>query len=161
MKIVAFLQNPYFHAGTDPRHIELYASNQRFHQLVLAGTATGKALVKAFGQELYGKIWWDNASPDHGDCADEVKKYDSHHMCRVIALIKPTHVLLFGRMAQRGWDELIARGYFNTIHSAIEAPAFISVHRARHPMAMGSSREHLKTISDEIKRLNVQADFGL
>src|SRR3990167_2770088 len=103
MITLAFLQNPWFKPGTQPRLIELYARDQTFHRRVLALSATGRALRKMFGP-LYEEIVWDNANTRHGDVRDAMLPPDPHHIARRLAEVKPDVVLLLGRQAQIGWD---------------------------------------------------------
>lgn len=141
VKILAFLQNPYFHPGTQQRHIDLYATNQRFHRMVLERSATGKALVRAFGRELYDEIVWDNASQAHGWLRGHVSPPDPEHMRRRFVEEKPDVVLLFGKQALTGWNEV-----------DVDEKNLV-VLMAPHPMARGSQVDHLAQISNAVKRL--------
>lgn len=148
-KILAFLQNPWFKPGTSPRHIEMYRENQEFHRRVLSMSATGRALERALGGELYRRIHWDNACPAHGETRDAVFPPDVNHMAWLVAMHKPDVVLLFGRQAQTGWDKMwiaIGAGTFNP-------PYAPSVYRSAHPMARGSAIRHLENIAREVKKL--------
>lgn len=144
MKILAFLQNPWFKPGTSERHIKMYAENDSFHRKVLAGSATGRALRKAFGDELYEKIIWDNASPQHGDTPDSKFPPDTRYMVYKYTQAQPDVVLLFGRQAQDGWDRLV--NIYGSLTRSI-------VFRAPHPMAMGSAKAHLADIVARVKSL--------
>lgn len=138
--ILAFLQNPWFRPGTQARHIEMYRTNQDFHRRVLLLSATGRALLRAFGPELYGKIIWENACPRHGSERRSKMPADRDHMARTIAKWKPDLILCFGREANVGMAPLQRPG----------GPAVLS---APHPMAHGSAAEHLKDIVREVKKL--------
>lgn len=147
MKILAFLQNPWWKAGTDPRHIEMYRENARFRSIVLTHSATGRALRRAFGDELYDAIAWDNASYEYSETRGHVARPDFMYMARRVAAVRPDVVLLFGGQAQSGW-ELIQEQ--NNLSGLTVRPVVL---RAPHPMARGSQVDHLKKISAEVKRL--------
>src|SRR5438067_416503 len=97
MKILAFLQNPWFRASTDPRHIAMYREDQNFHRRVLLMSATGRALYRAFGPELYAQIHWDNANPHHGGERGAQFPPDVWHMLTIVVSVRPDVILLFGR----------------------------------------------------------------
>lgn len=137
MRILAFLQNPWFRPGTSERHIKMYRDDPRFHRKVLELYNTGKALRRAFG-DAYDGIVWDNANPLHGETRDAVLRPDFLHMARRIAEVSPKLVLLFGRQAQTGWDQITA---MNTLRGVVQR---VMVLRAPHPMARGSANEHIK-----------------
>lgn len=152
MKMLAFLQNPWFKPGTDERMIQLYRDNPEFHRRVLAMSATGRALKKMFGR-LYDEIIWDNASPAHGEMRDAVSPPDIHHIAGVVARERPDVVLLFGRQAEIGWDQMAeATGLYSF-------PDYhVNVLRAPHPMARGSVNDHLKKIAIQVKLLYAKQD---
>lgn len=139
MKILAFLQNPWFRPGTQPRHIKMYAENQDFHRRVLLLSATGRALIRAFGAELYHKIIWENANPRHGHDRRAKMPHDIGHMAGVIVRHRPDLILCFGDEAKNGMKKLMSEPWPNVLH-------------APHPMAHGSAADHLKEISEEVKR---------
>lgn len=146
-KTMAFLQNAWFKPGTLPRHIEMYNTDQNFHRRVLAMCATGKALIKAFGAELYGQIVWDNASLEHGSVRDHVSEPDFMHMARRIAQERPDVLILFGGKARLGWERVCDMADLNGLKSrkiVLYAP---------HPMARGSQKASLEKIAAEVKRL--------
>ena len=153
MKILAFLQNAWFKPGTDPRHIQLYHDNEDFHRRVLVMSATGRALRKAFGLQLYQEIVWDNASREHGEQRDAVFQPDIHHMARRVAEVKPDVVLLFGRQAETGWDDMAKK---TNLYSFPDYN--VKVFRAPHPTARGSADEHLKKIAIQVKLLYAKID---
>lgn len=142
-KILAFLQNPWFKPGTPERYIQMYREDQDYHRRVLYLSATGKALCRAFGEDLYMAIHWDNANPRHGAGRSAVLAPDVNHMVAVLMRVKPDVVLLFGKQAQRGWDELVSEDILRNRH----------VLRAPHPMAYGSARGHLEKIAMETRAL--------
>lgn len=149
MKILAFLQNPWFKAGTDPRHIKMYATDQDFHRRVLFLSATGRALHAAFGSELYREIIWENANPRHGSHRRDKMPCDTDHMVSVLSKYKPDLILCFGSEAKKGMKKLIIE------------PTCSNVLYAPHPMAHGSAAEHLKEIAREVKRRYENQDAGV
>lgn len=150
MKILAFLQNPWFKPGTDERHVRMYAENDDFRRRVLAMSATGRALIRAFGEPLYSRIVWDNASPAHGERRDAQFPPDIVHMMTSIVRNQPDVLLLFGRQSQAGWA---------AIHKKFldSRPGKRIVLEAAHPMARGSAIEHLRVIAEKVRRLCVSS----
>lgn len=140
MKILAFLQNPWFRPGTSQRHIRMYAENQSFHRKVLYLSATGRALHRAFGEELYGQIVWENACPRHGTERRAKMPYDLVHMARVLVLEKPELIICFGREAKMGMNKLMSEPWPNVLY-------------APHPMAHGSAAEHLRRVAEDVKEI--------
>ena len=104
VKIVAFLQNPWFHPGTHKSIITRYTEDQVFHRRVLGMSMTGKRLRQAFG-ELYDKIWWDNANPTPAFHSAGMKEPDQAHIYRVLNTQEPHLVLTFGRKAEAALRE--------------------------------------------------------
>lgn len=147
MKIIAFLQNPWFKEGTPKFIIDKYGNCQTFHRRVLAMSATGKALMRAFGRDLYGRIVWDNACPHHGSTRRHAEKPDFLHMARRVAEEQADVILLFGAHAQRGWDQVMMDKELSDMRWRR------TVLRAPHPMAMGNAAEHLRKISRQVKAL--------
>ena len=143
VKTLAFLQNPWFRPGTSQRLIDKYRDDTDIHRRILAMSATGRALVKAFGVKLYREIVWDNANPNHGVTRRAKLSPDPYYMAMRIVTYRPDVILLFGRQAQDG---------FNTLFPDKD-PHDCTVLRGAHPMAMGSAVEHLKTISEVVQAL--------
>jgi len=144
MKIVAFLQNPWFRPGTNPLLIKKYRTDQEFHRRVLFMSATGRALHAAFSQELYGKIMWENANPAHGDERRSKLPADIGHMATVLVAEKPDLIICFGREARKGMNKLMSEHWPNVLF-------------APHPMAHGSAAEHLREVVDEVRKLCKQS----
>jgi len=149
MKIVAFLQNPWFRPGTDQRLIDLYRTNQEFHRRVLRLSATGKALYNAFGPKLYSEIHWDNANPRSGSTRDTKYPPDMVHMENVIVAQNPDVLLLFGRQAQDGIDRILHESFLKYTFGYV-------VFRAPHPMARGSAVRHLEQIVRDLRSFLAQ-----
>lgn len=142
LKILAYLQNAWFLPGTQQRHVDMYHKDQSFHRRVLAMSATGRALIKAFGRELYDLIIWDNASTEHGATRDHVSPPDPTYMEKRLVEEKPSVVLLFGKQAQRGWEQI-----------GLDLSRAVVVFTAPHPMARGSQVEHLEDIATRVRRI--------
>ncbi len=141
IKIVAFLQNPYFRPGNDPRLIEKYRMDPEFHRRVLLMSATGRALYAAFGPKLYHEIIWDNANPKHGHTRNAMLPADVSHMEITIMLHDPDLILCFGKQAQMGMSKLMGK------------PSWPNVLFAPHPMARGSAADHLRDIVKKVRKL--------
>lgn len=142
--ILAFLQNPWFKEGTPERYIERYRHDRDFHRRVLYLSRTGQALHRAFGEQLYQHVVWENASPFHGDHRGHVSPADPAHMTAQIEKIMPNVVLLFGREAQAGWKKVYLRPSTTIKMVVLEAP---------YPMARGSVIDHLKNIAREVRSI--------
>lgn len=129
MKIVAFMQNPWFPPGTQRAHVDRYRTDQEFHQRLLSRTMSGGRLLQAFGPDTFSKIWWDNVAPEAAEEAAGQTEIDYDHVERVIHTQKPDLIISFGALAERALDNSIG---------AIEIP-YMCCH---HPNARG------KTVSD-------------
>lgn len=138
MKILAFLQNPWFMPGTNPRHIDMYRRNQNFHRKVLLMSATGQALHRAFGPKLYGKIIWENANWRHGSERRAKMPADVAHMINVLVTHGPDLIICFGHEAKIGM-KAVACGSAEVLF-------------APHPMAHGSAADHLRVIIQMVRR---------
>lgn len=151
MKIVAFLQNPWFRSNTDPRLIEKYRVDPEFHRRVLLMSATGHALYAAFGPKLYHEIIWDNANPRHGHTRRAALPADVDHMKIILTLHRPDIILCFGRQAQMGMNKLMNRRVVPFSHATVAWP---NVMFAPHPMAHGSAVSHLNDIVKKVRKLS-------
>ena len=103
IKIVAFLQNPWFKLGTEERIIHLYRDDQEFHRRILASCMTGQRLMTAFG-DLYDTIWWDNTNwrPSWHSAGKVFPDFD--HIKKVLEEVKPNIILHFGNQARDAVD---------------------------------------------------------
>lgn len=144
MKILAYLQNPWFKPGTSSLLIKKYKTDPEFHRRVLYLSATGRALHRAFGPELYMKIIWENANPRHGEERTAHFPADIAHMSGVLATHGPDIIICFGGEAKSGMEKMVGGREPDRCGSA-------KVFYAAHPMARGSVREHLRKIVEEIK----------
>lgn len=106
MKIVAFMQNPWFPPGTSRKTIEAYRDDQAYHRKVLARCMSGKRLMHAF-QDLYWEIYWDNANPEPADSSQGVMEPDISHILRVIETHEPDLILTFGRLPTLGVKDVM------------------------------------------------------
>lgn len=142
MKIVAFLQNPWFKPGTPERTIQRYNEDQRFHRAVLALSPSGKRLKLAFGKGLYDRIVWENASPLPAFSSAEIKHHDLSHMIRVLGREKPALIIAFGAEARKGARNL--GGHYNGVYMLIEA---------KHPSPIGARFDELLQVADLVRGL--------
>jgi hypothetical protein len=101
MKIVAFLQNPWFPPGTKKEHVDKYTTDQRFHRRLLANTMSGRRLLEAFGEDTFKEIWWDNVSPDPAWTSAGVTSTVMAHVERVLREQDPDLILVFGLQAKQ------------------------------------------------------------
>jgi len=100
MKILAFMQNPWFAPGTPREKIDKYRTNQEFHQRTLLETMSGQRLVNAFGPLVFAAIHWDNVAPGASEEASGVTEVDQEHISRVITEVQPVLILTFGNLAE-------------------------------------------------------------
>jgi hypothetical protein len=107
MKILAILQNQWF---KDPEGVKkMYEEhperrNRYIEAFLFMGCLSGKRLEKAFGQELCGKIIWEEASPQIAGFASAVFPADPDHICKALIDHKPQMVLTFGKIATDGFQ---------------------------------------------------------
>lgn len=107
MKIVAFLQNPYFAEGISRADIEKYRDDPVHRARALALSMSGRRLRKAWGDVFFfDKIHWDNANPEHGKISSDMLRADLDHMRSVIQREKPDLVICYARTAEEGMREL-------------------------------------------------------
>jgi len=140
LKIVAFLQNPWFKPGTPRRLIARYRDDPVFRRRVLGAARTGLLLRRMLGEALFESICWENANPRHGTDRLAAFPAEVRHMRRVIHRHAPEVVVLFGRQAQDGFDR-------------IRTPGSFVVLRAPHPQARGSYKRHLAEVSAALREI--------
>lgn len=99
IKIVAFMQNPWFPEGTQKHHLDRYTTDQEFHRRVLANTVSGRRLLESFGHPFFDRIWWDNVCPKATHRPDGQGTVDMMHVERVISEQDPDLILTFGTLA--------------------------------------------------------------
>lgn len=99
MNIVAFMQNPWFKPGTPQWWVDQYREDQVFHRKILARSMSGARLRKAFGDELFGRIHWDNVNWRPSDFSAGMLPPDMDHIRNVYDRVNPSLVICFGRVA--------------------------------------------------------------
>lgn len=100
MKIVAFMQNPWFPPDTRKELIDKYLTDQDFHRRLLGQTMSGHRLKVAFGDEWFARIFWDNVAPLASPHASGITKPDMAHVDKIITEQKPGLILTFGTLAK-------------------------------------------------------------
>lgn len=136
--IVAFLQNPYFKAGTSDTIIMRYRDDQNFHRRILAHSNTGRRLQMAFG-DMYDKIHWDNANWRHTTVAAGKRPPDPEHIDRVLTLKQPDVVIAFGRVAEGAVATLVAKFGIKLVSCT-------------HPSAFGNTMQVLNDFARLIRK---------
>lgn len=147
--ILAFLQNPWFRAGTDQLTIDRYTVDPDFHRRVLALSMTGKRLVRAF-RDLYGTIWWDNASPVPVFTPSGAMPPDLEHIQSRIVAARPSLILTFGNNARDGVMRVNAR-----LASKIGPEATIPLMVCHHPNARGKNMQDLHDFAQKVREWNL------
>jgi len=136
MKIVAFMQNPWFPPGTQKRHVELYNTDQDFHRTLLANTMSGKRLKQAF-KSMFDQIYWDNVAPAAAEEACGKTDVDIEWVEKVIAQQRPDLILTFGTLAKDALAEAIV-------------PTACRVMSCHHPNARFRTQADLDTFAGEV-----------
>lgn len=131
MKIVAFLQNPWFPPGTDFMHISRYKNDDDFRRRVLARSKTGRRLMICWGPDWFSRIIWDNVCPEAGTYSRYKGIPSTDHVAWVIERHDPHVVITYGRLA----TETLCK-YRNETDSG---ERFVMFDFA-HPNAMGQTR---------------------
>lgn len=148
MKIVAFLQNQWWHdpEGVKKRiadHADPEVFRLRLISYGLSICTTGKRLEKyllpAIEPETFKEIHWENSSREIGGRSASSFPADPKHMREVLNVQQPNVVLCFGKIARKGMDNLIV------------APK-IAVLYAVHPASRGSL-DTLKHMARDLKIL--------
>lgn len=116
MKIVAFMQNPWFRLDTPKEAIDRYRTDQEFHRRLLGETMSGNRLRIAFGEHWFKEIWWDNANPKHSDVASGMMDPDIAHIERVIKEQEPNLIITFGAQAKKGVERSVAAISIKCMH---------------------------------------------
>lgn len=121
IKVVAFLQYPWYPVGTVPPAKNMYPTEQDFHRRMLEQTPAGWKLKCAFGDDLFKQIWWDNIGVVHTSNSYHPTKPDIKHVERVIKEQDPDLILVFGTLTKRVLDQsinAIGRKVMETMHPA-------------------------------------------
>lgn len=132
-KILAFLQNPGFPEDTHPETIRQYNLDDDFRRKILKQYMTGQRLLKAFGEEVFDQIVWDNVILQNGTIKKKVPP-DMDHIRAVIAEVKPDIIITFGAVAYRAIKDL----------EEWKGPHFMSP----HPNARGITSDELALFAD-------------
>jgi len=140
MKIVAFLQNCWFPPGTSLYHIRRYLINDDFRRKVLKKGWSGKRLMNAFGEELFDKIIWDNASLEVGATPGHRADADRNHIANVIYNHSPDLILTFGT---------VARDAVRIVNRTCGDGACVL--STKHPNARGFTNEELSHFVKQVK----------
>jgi len=141
-EVVAFLQNPWFRPGTFDETVRMYRENVEFRRRLLARSMSGGRLLRAFGEDWFGKIWWDNANPLHGNDHSARWLADTYHMSDVVTTRCPLVVLTFGRIAANG-------------AAKIRLSRVIRVLSCAHPNAMGITQDDLDVFANRVMSITV------
>lgn len=153
MKIVAFLQNQWWH---DPegvkKRIADHATPEVFRlRLISYGLSictTGKRLEKyllpVIGPEIWKMILWENSSREIGGKSKSAFPADPDHMQTVINEQDPDVILCFGVIARQGLDQCRILSDTDVVHAV-------------HPASRGTLKT-LEEMAQEIKRLKVEWD---
>lgn len=70
------------------------------------GCLTGRRLKKELGEEYCDKIVWEEVSPEIGGYSAAKFPPDYLHISKVIEKHKPTHIIVFGKIAESVLMEL-------------------------------------------------------
>jgi len=113
MKVLAFLQNQWFH---DPDHVRSIlkrhpeARRRIVRYSLFCGCKTGRTLKTALGEEWCRKIVWEEASPQIGGRASSSFPADPGHILTAIEQEKPTVIIALGQIASEAITSLALPG---------------------------------------------------
>lgn len=144
MKIIAFLQNPWFKPGVNQRVIDRYNNDKRYRRIILSGSVTGIRLEKAFGRDLFDLISWYNSSLQTGTTSNFRGKPDPVYMHKVILEENPDMILIFGKIAEQGIERIS-----ELLH---DKKLMRKVFRTQHPTARNRTQS-LQVFSNRIKSI--------
>lgn len=102
MKILAFLQNQWFH---NPEAIKAQFARRPEMRNALIGTylfmgcLTGRRLAAALGDDLCDQIIWEECSPEIGGKSSAAFPADLKHIRHAITEHMPDLILAFGKLA--------------------------------------------------------------
>jgi hypothetical protein len=139
MKILAFMQNPWFPPSTRREYVDRYRTDQEFHKYLLARTMSGQRLLQAFGPEMFDSIHWDNVAPEAAEEASGKTDIDHEHVERVILHVMPDLIISFGKLAEEALDGSIY---------AIKIP-YMCCH---HPNARGYTMADLAQFAVDVQQ---------
>ncbi len=144
MKIVAFLQNQWWHdpEGVKERIASAPDSEKYRRRLIRYGLSictTGKRLEKyllpIIGPEIWKMILWENSSRKIGGKSKSSFPADPNHMQKVIVEQQPDVILVFGKIARAGFEQFTVQ------------PKIVVLY-AVHPASRGSmdTIEHMANV---------------
>ena len=103
MKILAFMQNQWFHNPESARSLYGRYGRERHHELnaffLFRGCKSGRMLRAHLGKELCDKIIWEESSKEIGGHASAKFTADPFHIENCIRLHLPDAVIAFGKIA--------------------------------------------------------------
>lgn len=147
MRILAFMQNPWFPPGTDPRHVKMYRDEQEFHRAVLGRSMSGRRLMEAFGY-LYQEIHWDNVAPEAATESPGRTEIDHDHVKQVIDKIRPELILTFGTIAA------------DAVSDCSNA-ASVKVMECHHPNARHRTQNDLNQFAQDVRTFILNFSRGV
>lgn len=141
MKVVAFLQNPWFKPDTPNYIIAKYRDEPDYRRRVLALSMTGRRLMTAYGDK-FSEIHWDNANPLHGSYSSKLFREDIGHMVKALGIARPTAVVTYSKTALDGMSQILH--YWDEIPEIkelqLDKPAH---HHCPHPNSRGITQFQL------------------
>jgi hypothetical protein len=147
-KILAILQNLWFRDPEGARAIFAAYPDKRNNligRFLFMGCLTGRRLQTAFGEELCGRIVWEEAHPEIGGHSGSRFGFDADHIQRAIQQHEPDVVLAFGKVAGDGLraaQRLLDLAEHSTGFQAIFGP---------HPAARQDPMPALREIAQQLK----------
>lgn len=144
MIILGVMQNQYFN---DPDKIRRtlasfgddVARREKYRRRLIAfalfrGCKSGRVLERVFGEELCGRIVWEEASREIGGHASSVFPADVAHLTATIADVQPGVIVGFGQVACQGIERALGSKrvpFVRTIHPAARTNAIEQLQLAR------------------------------
>lgn len=148
MKVVAFLQNPWFKPETPNYIIAKYRDDPDFRRKVLSLSVTGRRLDSAYGK-FFSQIHWNNANPLHGSYSSKLFREDIGHMVNVLGSERPVAVVTYAKTALDGMSQILH--YWDEIPEIkaldLAKPAH---HHCPHPNSRGITQHQLNEFAREI-----------
>ena len=158
-RIVAFLQNQYFHNPAKVR--EIYARNPEMRerlnrQFLFAGCLTGRRLLDTFGTQRCQDIIWEEITKEIGGQSNAAFAADQEHICQVLHKHQPGIVLTFGSLAKEALYEWVNVEAERTPPQPL--PAFV---HGPHPAARYPDIvEQLEDMAAQVAHLELEI-FGI
>lgn len=145
MKILAFMQNPWFPPGTTKEIVDRYRTDQQFHQKLLRRTMSGNRLLQAFGPKMFEEIHWDNVAPNHVPEPHLKSDIEMMHVERIIKQVNPDLILTFGNLAREAVEGSLLRANRPMMH-------------CHHPNARHKTMNDLAQFAMSVQRWVEDAD---